>query len=335
MPTRQASATPVHPACERSFAAGGAARGLRWRRLVPCAPVAADPTAHRGSPAGSRALILASAVFFSTGGAAIKLAQVSGWQVACLRAGIGGLTLALLLPSARTGWTRGAVLVGCAYAFQGVLFALANKLTTAANTILLQATAPLYVVALAPWLLRERPAGRDLASLVVIAAGLMLIVRGEVPSAPTAPDPALGNALAMASGVGWACTVVGLRWLASDPARGATMAAVIAGNAISCLVCLPFALPFGDLVPRDVLVLGYLGVFQIGASYACLTAGVSRVPALEAALLLLLEPVANPVWAWLVHGETPGTGTLTGGALILSATVLRAWLAGARSQTQS
>lgn len=275
-----------------------------------------------------RLQIFAAALFFSTGGAAIKLAHASGWQVACLRAGIGGLALWLLLPAARRGWTRGALLVGCAYAFQGVLFALANKLTTAANTILLQATAPLYVVLLGPWLLRERPRASDLVSLCIIAVGLVLIVRGDVSPGLTAPNPALGNALALASGVGWALTVVGLRWLASDAARGGTMPAVIAGNAIACAVCLPFAFPFGAIEARDWLVLGYLGVFQIGVSYACLTAGVRRLHALEVSLLLLLEPVLNPVWAWLVHGEAPGTGTLAGGALILLATTSRSLLDG-------
>lgn len=282
-----------------------------------------------------RLQIFAAALFFSTGGAAIKLTHASGAQVACLRAGIGGLALFLLLPTARRGWTRGALAVGCAYAFQSVLFALANKLTTAANTILLQATAPIYVVLLAPWLLRERPRARDLLTLCIIALGLVLIVRGDVTPGLTAPNPALGNALALASGVGWALTVVGLRWLASDASRGGTMPAVVAGNAIACVACLAFAFPLGGIELRDWLVLGYLGVFQIGVSYACLTAGVTRVHALEASLMLLLEPVASPVWAWLVHGEAPGAGTLAGGALIVLATTTRSLLDGLRRPTST
>lgn len=282
-----------------------------------------DPARRDSGPLVPRLQIFAAALCFSTGGAAIKLVHAGGWQVACLRAGLGGLALWLLLPSARRGWTRGALAVGCAYAFQSVLFALANKLTTAANTILLQATAPIYVVLLAPWLLRERPRARDLVSLAIIAVGLVLIVRGEITPGLTAPNPALGNALALASGVGWALTVVGLRWLASDASRGGTMPAVVAGNAIAFVACLPLAFPIGGIESRDWLLLGYLGVFQIGVSYACLAAGVTRVHALEASLLLLLEPVASPVWAWLVHGEAPGTGTLAGGALILLATTTR------------
>lgn len=277
----------------------------------------------------ARVQILASALFFSTGGAAIKLAHASGWQVACLRAGIGGLALWLFIPAARRRWTRGALAVGCAYAFQGVLFALANKLTTAAHTILLQATAPVYVALLGPWLLRERPRARDLVSLAIIAAGLVLIVGDDVQPALSAPNPALGDALALLSGAGWALTVIGLRWLASDASRGGTMPAIVAGNAIACVACLPMALPFGSVGPTDWLVVTYLGVFQIGAAYALLSAGVAHLRALDVSLLLLLEPVANPAWAWLVHGEAPGTGTLFGGALILSATAVQSMPAGA------
>jgi drug/metabolite transporter (DMT)-like permease len=84
---------------------------------------------------------------------------------------------------------------------------------------------------------------------------------------------------------------------------------------------LPFALPVVASRPLDWWLVVYLGVFQIGLAYVWLTRGVRRVPALEASLLILLEPVLNPVWAWWVHGERPGPWSLTACALILAATL--------------
>jgi drug/metabolite transporter (DMT)-like permease len=85
------------------------------------------------------------------------------------------------------------------------------------------------------------------------------------------------------------------------------------------------ALPVLQSRPADWLIVGYLGVFQIGLAYVWLTIGVRRVPALEASLLLLLEPVLNAVWAWLVHGERPGPWSLAGCLVILLATSARAF----------
>jgi drug/metabolite transporter, DME family len=105
---------------------------------------------------------------------------------------------------------------------------------------------------------------------------------------------------------------------------------VVAGNAIAFLACLPGALPVTGATPGDVLAIGYLGVFQIGAAYLLLTSGIRHVTALEASMLLLLEPALNPLWSWLAHGESPGAWSIAGGALILGATTLRTlWEAGA------
>jgi drug/metabolite transporter (DMT)-like permease len=81
----------------------------------------------------------------------------------------------------------------------------------------------------------------------------------------------------------------------------------------------------------DWAIIFYLGIFQIGLAYVCMTFGVRRLPALETSLLLLLEPVLNAVWAWMIHGERPGPWSLAGCAIILGATLLRA-LQGEKSE---
>jgi drug/metabolite transporter (DMT)-like permease len=216
--------------------------------------------------------------------------------------------------------------VGAAYAATMVLFVAANKLTTAANTIFLQATAPLYVLILSPVLLREKIRGRDVAFMAVVALGMLLFFVERPPAAATAPDPRTGNLLAAISGVCWAATIMGFRWMGSRPGTdGNTIPTVVAGNAIAFLACLPMALP-AYAAPVDWGVVLYLGVFQIGVAYLMLASGIRHVPAMEASTLLLLEPALNPFWAWLVHGERPGFWSLAGGALILGATLVKTWV---------
>ena len=271
----------------------------------------------------ARLYVCAAAALFSTGGAAIKYASFTGWQVASFRSGIAALAVLLFLPEARRGWTRATALVAVGYAATLTLFVLSNKLTTSANAIYLQSTAPLYIVLIAPWLLHERPHRRDLVFMIALACGLALFFLGEEPARATAPDPLRGNLLAIASGVAWSFTVTGLRYMGKGEGEnpGAAAGAVALGNLIAFGVGLPFALPVQPVGAGDVAAIVYLGVFQIALAYVCLTRGLRRVPALEASLLLTIEPVLNPVWAWIVHGEVPSSFAVAGGLLILAATV--------------
>jgi len=89
---------------------------------------------------------------------------------------------------------------------------------------------------------------------------------------------------------------------------------------------LPFAVPLGSHSLAEWSVLAYLGVFQIALAYMLVTSAINHIPALEASMILLIEPALNPLWAWLVQGEVPGIWALTGGAIILGATTARGWM---------
>jgi drug/metabolite transporter (DMT)-like permease len=281
----------------------------------------------------ARLQVLAAALLFSTGGAAIKAVALGGWQIACFRSGIAALVLMVALPAARRIADRRVLAVGVAYAVTVVCYVLANRLTTAANTIFLQSTAPLYILFLAPWLLGERLRRRDLVLMAAFAGGLALFFIGLDAPAATAPAPLAGNLLAATAGVSWALVVVGLRAFGRRGGEGTALAAVVAGNLIACVGTLPLALAVtpgpGAAGAGDWAIVVYLGTIQIGLAYLLLTAGLRRVAALESSLLLLVEPVLNPLWAWWLHGERPGGWALAGGALILGATA--ASLLGGRS----
>ncbi len=271
----------------------------------------------------NRLLLVAAALLFSTGGAAIKAATLTGWQVASFRSGVAAMALFLGLPEARARWEWRVFPVAAAYATTLIFFVLATRLTTAANAIFLQSTAPLYVLLLAPWLLREPVRRRDLILVVVIATGMLLFFLDAGKPVATAPDPGRGNVIAAATGLAWALTVTGLRWLGRGAEGNPAIVTVAAGNLLAFLAALPMALPLtGGLSSKSLLVILYLGIVQIGVAYVCVTRAIRHVPAFEATAILLLEPVMNPIWAWLVHGEKPGPWALAGGGLILSATLI-------------
>jgi drug/metabolite transporter, DME family len=280
----------------------------------------------------NRLLLFAAAFLFSTGGAAIKACSLTSWQVAGFRCGIAAVVLLILLPEARRGWTWRTGLVGIAYAATMILFVLATKLTTSANAIFLQSTAPLYLLILGPLVLNERIRRLDLLVIAAVAGGAVLLLLGSEHAGATAPDPARGNVLAALTGLVWAVTLAGLRWLGRKPsATDPAAATVIIGNLIAFAVSLPFALPVVRIAPVDVAVLLYLGIFQIGLAYVALTRSIRHIPALEASTLLMVEPVFNPIWTWLIHGERPSSFALAGGSLIVFATSAATWVRGRSS----
>jgi drug/metabolite transporter (DMT)-like permease len=272
----------------------------------------------------ARLEVVLAAVLFSTGGAAIKATTLSAFEVAGLRSGIAAVALLAFLPAARRGFTLRAAAAAVAYAATLVLFVTANKLTTAAATIFLQSTAPLWVLLLGPALLRERASRSDLTMMLPVAAGLLLVFLGSGEPARTAPDPLRGNVLATLSGITWAFTVMGLRWMGSGP-QGSPMAAVVLGNLLVLVVCAPFMRAPAAIPARDWMAVAFLGLFQVAAAYVFLAAAVRTLPALGVSLLLLVEPALNPVWTWLVHGERPTLVAAAGGGLILGATALKSW----------
>ncbi len=266
-----------------------------------------------------RLLLLAAAALWSSAGAVIKLSHLDAWQLAGGRALVAGAFLALAVPAARRRPTPGLLLVAVAYTFTTVLFVLANKLTTAANAIFLQDTAPLWVLLLSPWALKERPSRGELLSVPIFGAGLSLFFLDQL-----SPGQLAGNLVALVAGVAFAASILGLRRLGPDGP-----AALVWGNLLAAAMALPLW-PHGPAAGlADLGAVLFLGVFQLGLAYLCFSIGLRGTPAVEASLLVLLEPVLNPVWTFLFAGERPGPWAVAGGAIILLATIwrtLQPWL---------
>lgn len=254
-------------------------------------------------------LLTLAALAWSTGGLWVKISDLHPMAVAGLRSLIAGLlVLAYARPRLR-GITRAQVLGALAYASCVTLFVLATRMTSAANAILLQYTAPVWVALLGPWLVREPTRGIDWLTIVVVVGGMVLTMVDNLGGGAF-----LGDMLAVASGVCFALCAIALR----RERAGSPFTIVVLGNVIAAVLGLPFlvAAPFssGDLLP-----LLPLGIVQLGLGYILYTRGVAYVGAVDATLIPVLEPLLNPVWVALGKGEMPSTNTIIGGAIILTA----------------
>jgi drug/metabolite transporter (DMT)-like permease len=261
----------------------------------------------------SRLLLLAAAVLWSTAGAAIKSIGLDAIQIAGGRSLVAAALLFAAVRETRARPDRRVLLVALAYAVTVVLFVVATKLTTAANAIFIQDTAPLWVLLLSPWLLGERATRGELLAVPIFGLGLGLFFVDEL-----APGQHLGNVTALASGAAFALCIVGLRTLGP---RGP--AALAWGNVIAAAATLPVWGRGPAATGVDLALLLYLGVFQLGLAYLCFARGVAGTPAIEASLLILIEPVLNPIWTFLVAGERMGPWAIAGGAVVLFATAWR------------
>ena len=261
----------------------------------------------------SRLLLLAAALLWSTAGAAIKSCGLDALQIAGGRSLVAAAFLFLAVRDSRARPDRRVLLVSAAYAVTVILFVVATKLTTAANAIFIQDTAPLWVLLLSPWLLNEHPTRGELLAIPIFGIGLGLFFLDEL-----APGQALGNAAALVSGLAFALAIIGLRLL-----RERGPAALAWGNVLAAALTLPLWSRGPVASGADLGLVAYLGIFQLGLAYLCFSRGVTGTPAIEASLLILIEPVLNPIWTFLAAGERMGPWAIAGGAVVLVATAWR------------
>lgn len=270
--------------------------------------------------------VLAAALLWSTGGLFIKATELGALELSFGRSLLAAVTVALL--TRREGFRLDLVtlVASVLYAALLVLFVVANKLTTAANAIFLQYSAPVYVLALEPLIFKERFRPADFFVVAACVAGMSLFFVGKLR-----PDDVAGNLTALGSGLCFALFLLFLRHQRGGESNRAS--SVIYGNVIICLVTLPaFAGVAGSLTLRDVLIVSYLGVVQIGVAYTLFTLGMARgVRSLDAGVVGYTEPMLNPVWVFLFLGERPSGWAVLGGCVIVAAVVAHTVLLARRS----
>ncbi len=269
-------------------------------------------------PAHTRSigLLVGASLCWSLAGVLFKYVEWPGLAAAAGRGLIAGVfLLAVCWRSLRFTWSPLQLAAAAVYAACTLLFALANKMTTAANAILLQYTAPVWAALLGAWFLHERPAKSDWLTIAVVFGGLGLFLYDGLQLNQTA-----GILVAIASGIGFAGVPIMLRKQTS----GSGVEPIILGNLLGALVGLPALLSAPALPACGWGALLALGVVQLGLAYLFYARAIRHVTALEAVLIPVLEPVLNPLWVMLAFNERPSARALLGGAIVLGAVLARA-----------
>ena len=269
-------------------------------------------------PAHTRSvgLLVGASLCWSIAGVLFKYVEWPGLAAASGRGLIAGLFLLVVCwRSLRFTWSPMQLAAAAVYAACTLLFAMANKMTTAANAILLQYTAPMWAALLGAWFLHERPTKGDWLTIAVVFGGLGLFLYDGLQLGQLA-----GILVAIASGIGFAGVPIMLR---KQPA-GSTVEPLILGNLLGALIGLPALLSAPALPASGWGALVLLGVVQLGLAYLLYSRAIRHVTALEAVLIPVLEPVLNPLWVMLAVGERPSARSLVGGAIVLGAVLARA-----------
>jgi drug/metabolite transporter (DMT)-like permease len=271
------------------------------------------------SPAHRRAVgqLFLAALGWSLGGLLIKSVDWPALAVAGARGGIAALFLfALNRRQLRFSFKPIPLAAAATYAACTLLFVSATKLTTAANAILLQYTAPVWVALFGSWALSERTSRADWLAILAVIGGMVLFFSDDFQF-----TGALGNTLAILASF----TFAGMTILMRKQKDSSPIESIILGNAIAFAVGLPFMLTAPHAPSTtSVLALLALGIFQLGIPYQLYSRAIRHVTALEALLLPVFEPILNPIWVLIALGERPGPRAMIGGAIVLTAVLLRA-----------
>jgi drug/metabolite transporter, DME family len=262
-------------------------------------------------------LVLGAAVLWSTGGLFIKATSLSAIELSFGRSLLAAITIAIVTRREGFGLNRVSAITSILYAALLLLFVLATKLTTAANAIFLQYTAPVYVLILEPLFYKERFRRRDLIAVAACVGGMALFFVGKLR-----PQDVNGNLLALASGV---CFALFFLLLRHSKARNVNRASsAIYGNLIVVLICAPafFGAARRGISAADLARISYLGIIQIGCAYLLFTQAMARgLRSLDASIVGYIEPVLNPIWVFLFIGERPSGWAIIGGAIIIASVI--------------
>ena len=268
-------------------------------------------------------LLLAAAILWSLGGVLIKSIDWTPLAIAGSRSLIAIVVIGLVMPGVgrKISWR---ILPGAlAYAGTVVLFVIATKLTSAANAIFLQYTAPIYIAMISPWVLQEPTKPLDWLLILVALCGVALFFVDQLSF-----EGLSGVIAALASGVSFAWLTVFMRRHRNESPESI----LLLGNILTLLFASPWMFPFANLERNGIWIL-LLGVFQLAIPYLLYSQAIKHIRALDAAIISIIEPILNPIWVILVKGEHASRWSIIGGAIVLTTSLFRSFLASREKQT--
>jgi drug/metabolite transporter (DMT)-like permease len=262
----------------------------------------------------ARLSLLLAAVLWSLAGIFIKFLSLPPLTIVFYRSLFASLFFAFFIRRS-IAVPRGALLVSTiAYTAAISAFVSANKITTAANAIALQYTAPMFVFVIVHFLFGEKITGTSWISLVLGMLGVAVICIGSAGQ----PDAA-GVMIALLSGLLFSIYMVSLRFLKEFNPGTLTFL----NNLVCCLILLPWVGSELSISPEEGWIVAVMGVVQLGIPYWLFSKGLEQISVQEASLIVLIEPVLNPIWVALIVGELPSGATLVGGLCIVGSLAFR------------
>ena len=256
--------------------------------------------------------VLLCAALWSTAGIFIKLIPWNSFVISGVRSAIAGTVVFVYMRVRRYPFAVNRHSLFSAVTLCGtmILFVTANKLTTAANAIVLQFTSPVFIMLISALFLGTRFSKADILAVAVTMGGISLFFFEQLGSGGL-----LGNFLALGAGLSFGCYYISLGRCPENE----RLSGIVIANLLTALVGVPFLFTTHPaLSGAPLLYIVLLGVFQLGIPYALLAAGSEYCPPLACSLLGALEPLLNPVWVFLFDGEAPGPFALIGGAVVIA-----------------
>lgn len=257
--------------------------------------------------------VFIAAVLYSIGGLCIKVIPWNGMSINSARNMVALLVVGgyLAISRHRPRFNRWIALGTVSVCGTNVLFSLANKLTTAANTIVLQFTAPIFVIILGVLFWKKRPQKLDITACILVLLGVVCFFVESLEAGGM-----LGNVLALVSGV----TYAGV-FLLNDLPDADPISSVFFGDALSVVLGFPFLLHETEFTPIAIFSVVILGAFQVGLAYVLMCIGLRTTPAVTASLISGIEPVLNPVLVAVFYHETIGPLSLAGAVIVILSVV--------------
>lgn len=259
-------------------------------------------------------LIAATAILWSFAGLLIKM--IPNWDamtIVGMRALFAAGVMALYMRKPHITFSPSVIVGGLCMSGTTILFVFANKMTSSANAIVLQYTAPIFIIILSLIFLKKRPRALDIAAVLATVAGIALFFFDQLQGSAL-----LGNLIALASGLTFAGVFLVNQMPGAKPEES-----VLLGHLFNVAVSIPFIMTHITFEPRAWMAITLLGLFQLGLAYVLFSTGIKKTPPITASLIAALEPLLNPIWVylfWPTH-ERPGAWALVGGVIVLTAVV--------------
>lgn len=256
-----------------------------------------------------------AAILWSTGGLFVKLLTLDAFTILFYRSFYAALLFIIIFRKQLLKVNKLTFVSALFYAPLLICFVSATKLTTAANAIFLQYTAPAFILILEPFFVRTKLLKINVITVILTFLGMILFLFDDFSN----PENVWGIILALGSGV----VLTGLLLSQKMNAPVYQPGAVFWGNILVCLITLPWFIqnPYPDVTQNNYLLI--LGFGQLGLGFALFVYGQKHLPAIESSLISMLEPVLNPIWVIIWYGEIPGLFAVAGGTLILITLIYR------------